>query len=69
MGRLAPSPALGLAGLVALAAHASCGQTHGMQPPQTLDPGPARANPTPGTRTPNPPRPPGALPNPHANPQ
>jgi hypothetical protein len=67
MSRLAP--ALTLAGLAALGALASCSQTHGMQPRQTLDPGPSRANPTPGTRNPRAPGPPGVLPNPHANPQ
>jgi hypothetical protein len=67
MSRLAP--ALGLAGLVALAALASCSETDGMQPPKTMDPGPSRASPTPGTRNPTAPGPQGSLPNPHANPQ
>jgi hypothetical protein len=67
MSRLAP--ALKLAGLMALAALADCSQTHGMQPPKTLNPGPSRANPTPGTRNPSAHGPQGSLPNPHANPQ
>jgi hypothetical protein len=67
MSRLAP--ALRLAGLAALTALANCGQTHGMQPPKTLDPGPSRASPTPGTRNPTASGPRGTLPNPHANPQ
>jgi hypothetical protein len=69
MGRLAPFPALRFASLLALAALANCSHPHGMQPPETLNPGPSRAHPTPGTRNPNRPAPPGVLPNPHANPQ
>jgi hypothetical protein len=67
MSRLAP--VLRLSGMMALAALPGCSQTHGMQPPKTLDPGPSRASPTPGARNPSAAGPQGVLPNPHANPR
>ncbi len=69
MSRVAPASALRIAGLAALVVLAGCSQTHGMQPRKTMDPGPSRAHPTPGTRNPTAAGPQGSLPNPHANPQ
>jgi hypothetical protein len=69
MKRLPPASALRLAGLMAVVALSGCAYPHGMSARKTMDPGPSRASPTPGTRNPNAPGPQGTLPNPHANPQ
>jgi hypothetical protein len=69
MSRLASAHALKLAGLMALAALANCGQTGAPQPSTAQNPSPSRTNPTPGTRNPNAPGPQGSLPNPYTNPQ
>lgn len=69
MSRLVPTPALRLAGLIALAAVAGCGAGRGLQPTPHINPGPSRTNPTPGTRNPTAPGPQGSLPNPYVHPQ
>jgi hypothetical protein len=69
MSRFVPAQAPRLAGLLVLAALASCAQNGQMQAPQTQSPGPQRTNPTPGTRSPTAPGPQGTLPNPYTRPE
>ena len=69
MSRVTAAHALKLAGLMALAALASCSTSRQLQQPPETNPGPSRTQPVPDTNNPTAPGPQGSLPNPYVNPQ